>query len=561
MPFRGPDIISRYEALVSRDQVARNKWELLAPHVAPSRVGITSKKTEGAKQNSGVYDGTLMGAADTLARFLAGEITNPASKWLGLKEKRKELNERDDVKEWLEESRDRLLDAKNASNFYSEGFELFVDWAGFGQASMFIGEATASVNQIAGGFRGLRYEQNRIGRYVIAQNHNRIVDTHMQEFELSASGALERFGRDVVSDEIRDAAANPQTMDKLFSFIQSVEPRPVSEQRPGNKGMPWASIYVERGSKRVVQESGFPEYPFVNPRWTVTPGETNGRGPGELALPDTQTLNLSKQMGLEDHALKLRPPIIVANDSVMGGVIRLRPAAVTTVRTKGRRIGDLISPFQTGSQPEVSQIKEEELRRSIREIYMVEQILAMLRVDKPQMTAFEFGKKMELLFRILAPVYGRLQNEYLAPMVERDFNIMLRQGALSDPPDILLEMGGDIQVVFDNPLARAQRLHEVEAVRSSIADVAPIAEIQMATMGEAPIWDKLNTDKAAALIFEVRGVPASVVNSDEEVEVIRAARAEAKQQAEAAEAALKVTEGVRNVAPAMNALQGGAPTP
>ena len=76
---------------------------------------------------------------------------------------------------------------------------------------------------------------------------------------------------------------------------------------------------------------------------------------------------------------------------------------------------------------------------------MVEQILAMLRVDKPQMTAFEFGKKMELLFRILAPVYGRLQNEYLAPMVERDFNIMLRQGALSNPPDILLEMGGRVK--------------------------------------------------------------------------------------------------------------------
>jgi len=55
----------------------------------------------------------------------------------------------------------------------------------------------------------------------------------------------------------------------------------------------------------------------------------------------------------------------------------------------------------------------------------------------------------------------------------------------------------------------------------------------------------------------VRGVPATVVRSDKEVEKIREARAEAQAQQRQQQEAMAATEAVKNVAPALKSIQGG----
>ena len=90
---------------------------------------------------------------------------------------------------------------------------------------------------------------------------------------------------------------------------------------------------------------------------------------------------------------------------------------------------------------------------------------------------------------------------------------------LPPPPDVILESGdGQIDIEFQNPLARAQKTTEVESLNFAIADLAPIITMEMQLYGYSEAADWLNRDEAAKMIFDVRGTPAKVVNSDKEVD-------------------------------------------
>ena len=165
------------------------------------------------------------------------------------------------------------------------------------------------------------------------------------------------------------------------------------------------------------------------------------------------------------------------------------------------------------------------------------------------MTAFEFAKKIELLNRILGPVYGRLQSEFMNPLIDREFNLMYHQGALPPPPDRLLEEGGDIDVVFDNPLVRAQRAEDADAMAKVMMDIGPVAAVK------PEILDNFDFDAATRRIAEVRGVPAIMIRSVDEVAVLREARAGAAEKEREREDMMATTQAVRNVAPMVRAVK------
>jgi hypothetical protein len=256
-------------------------------------------------------------------------------------------------------------------------------------------------------------------------------------------------------------------------------------------------------------------------------------------------------MGLEDWALKIRPPVLHSHDSVIG-TLKLTPAGPTSVNTHGKPISDAIMPFQTGSHPEVSQIKEEELRKSIRQIFFVDQILMLMEVNKSEMTAFEFAKKMELLFKIMGPVYGRTEHEFLRRVWDVAFDTMLAAGAFAPPPPEVYETDGTIEVVFQNPIARAQRSGDMEAVGLSVQDLTPIATIY------PQVFDWFDPDKTAKLSMAVRGVPALITRNENEVQALRDERLKQQETEQALAEAGQIAESAGKAAPMLTALQGGA---
>jgi len=145
--------------------------------------------------------------------------------------------------------------------------------------------------------------------------------------------------------------------------------------------------------------------------------------------------------------------------------------------------------------------------------------------DGPQMTATEVHVRVGLIRQLLGPVYGRLQSEYLQPFVERCFGLAFRAGALGQPPQSLA--GRQFHVRYISPLARAQRLEDVVAM-----DRLETGLITKSQQGKPELMDIYDWEEADRLRAQYLGVPGKLMRSDDDIKVIRDARAEAAQKAE-----------------------------
>lgn len=551
MAADGKTIVKRYHDLKDEAGTFRVRWELMAPYLALSRVGIVTKYAPGQKLNPYVFDSTSLMAAELLAQFIWGHIANPAQLWGSMRMRNPTLRDDDAINEWLEDSRDRMLAAFARSMFYAEGVETCIDWSGFGTGFLTIEEVPQAVQRTAKGFRGFHVQAKKTGRFCIADGPDGLVNTAYDEIDMTATMMEQRWGKAVLPENVQLALKSSDHR-KKFTIIHAVYPRPESEQRyaAGAKKMPFASVWVEQASATIIVESGYPSFNAAVPRYQRTPEETYGRGRGDIAFADIWTLNQAKKMGLEDWALKIRPPVLVRHDSVIG-TLRLVPAGPTSVNTHGGSIRDALMPFETGSHPEVSQLKEEDLRKSIRQVFFIDQILNLMEVSKSEMTAFEFAKKLELLFKLLGPVYGRAEHELLRPVWDIAFETMLHGGAFAPPPDSIYETDGEIETVFENPLSRAQRATDMEAVGLAIQDLTPMASIY------PEVFDWFDPDKTAKLSMSVRGVPAKITRNAEEVQAFRDERFKQQQGQQQMAQATQIAEAAGKAAPMLSALQGG----
>lgn len=554
----GAKVIRRYDDGKRQRQRFDQRVDMLAPYIEPTRGNVLTQAEPGAALMARTYDSEGIYAADMAAKFIGGELHGPGSIWFSLLEERDELNEVEEVKEWFEECRDRMLKDAAASNFYAEAYEHDIDWSGFGIGSMMIEQRPLLPYVENFGYRGTRFTVDKIGRYVCFENGWGEVDQRYTELELNAHGAVQRFGEQNLPESVVRAYRGNE-LSRMFRFVHGIFPREEKEKSFGSRRMPFASVYVHYDTKEVVGEGGYEEYPAVNARWTRVPGEAYGRGLGEIALNNMLTLNTAKKMSFEDWALKIKPMFLRAHDAMIGAM-RLKPWGVLTVRLNNanQSIGDRFTTLQTGSQPEISQINEEELRRSIRLIFYIDQLRELMMVEgRTQMTATEFLQKISLLNKILGPVYGRWESEFGYPLIGRHFNLMYRNGAFSDPPDVLLERGGTVRVKFESPLARAQRIEEIQAMTTAMGDILPIAEAQYKYQGHADVLDNYDFDEYAQKVGDTRGVPASLTRSRDQVAVIRQSRAEAQQQQRQAEMAMMMAEGAGKVAPFVKAVKDG----
>jgi len=278
----------------------------------------------------------------------------------------------------------------------------------------------------------------------------------------------------------------------------------------------------------VVRTGGYNEFPYLVPRWSKATGEIFGRSPSYNALPDIKTLNKAVEIGLKAWAKAIDPPLLVQDDGVIGRV-RMTPGGVTVVRHDGA-----IKPLQIGSNWQITDLKENQLRTSIRQAYYSDQLQLQ---DGPQMTATEVQVRYELMQRLLGPTLGRFQTEFLNPLIERTFGIMLRAGGLLPEPDVI--KGQKIDIEYVGPLARSQRMEESVAIDRLYALAMNVVQI------DPSIMDNINHDEAIRLRGDLLGVPKIILRAREEVEELREqrqqaqmAQQQAEQQQQAAQAAL-----------------------
>ena len=486
-------------------------WQEILDYVMPRKAEITFLRSRGEKRTEVLFDSTAITANNLLAASLQGTLTSPSLPWFSLKLRDDDANKVRDIQIWLEDTARRMYAVFNESNFNTEVHEMYLDLCSVGTSAIFVEEANEGFLQ-----GGLHFNTLHIAEYFIQENSTGRVDTLYRKYKMTARQAVQEFGEDNVGTKIKEALkAKPDTQ---FNFIHAVEPTQDYERSVGMKSktkLPFHSCHVCFEDKMVVRTGGYNEFPYLVPRWSKATGEIFGRSPSYNALPDIKTLNKAVEIGLKAWAKAIDPPLLVTDDGVIGRV-RMTPAGITVVRSD-----TAIKPLQIGSNWQITDLKENQLRTAIRQAYYSDQLQLQ---EGPQMTATEVQVRYELMQRLLGPTLGRFQTEFLNPLIERVFGIMMRSDALMPRPEAMGGLNMDIEYV--GPLARSQRMEEAIAVERLYQLAMQVVQV------DPTVMDVINHEQAIRMRATLLGVPKTVLRGEDEVAEIREQRAAAQQQAQ-----------------------------
>ena len=255
------------------------------------------------------------------------------------------------------------------------------------------------------------------------------------------------------------------------------------------------------------------------------------------ALPFVKVLNLIVRYGLEALPRALYPPMLVKEGTIVGGTLRLTPGAQNQF---DGRAEDMPTELVTQARFDVEHAKEENYRQRIEMAFGVDQLRLK---ESPQMTAEEVIERRSRRFQALSPATGRVERELLKPLVERTWLMMFRAGAFGPPPPQLLELD-DLEVVFEGPMARAQRGQSLEVGMGLLRTLAPVGQIYPA------VRDHFDAEAFARDAAVALGA-GKYLREPEEIAGERQASAQQQQQAQQLDQGLAVADTLAR-------FQGGA---
>jgi len=162
------------------------------------------------------------------------------------------------------------------------------------------------------------------------------------------------------------------------------------------------------------------------------------------------------------------------------------------------------------------------------------------------MTATEVQARLELMARLMGPALSRIQTDFLDLVLKRTFKILLRYGMLPKVPQLVKDLGDDLDIEYRGPMARAQRMDKVMSIERWLGMIAQAAEIYP-EMRDIPDAGKIARELGILL-----GVPTRLMKSKAEVKTIRELREQVQELQQQLEMAKVGSEAYRNVA------QGGS---
>jgi len=503
----GSTYLKRYERLYQDFLPWEPTLRELQEFIRPNSKRIREERAPGSKLTTRLFDTTAPDANRKLAYFLNGSLVSSSTRFFSLIARNPDLLRTYAVRVWLDDTSQRMYMALQQSNFNAAMPQAFSSLSALGTTALFEEERPGPL----AGFNGVFFRVIPMGKFQFDIDAEGNAQCFYVERELTILTAVSEYGEQNLPEDIQKKYKDGGYDDKI-TFVQCILPRKV---QPGyfSTRLPFASITIEKKSKQIVKESGYHERPFMVGRWETEEGEGRGRGPGHIALPDIRSLNKLKELGLQAAALAVRPPLQVPQDGVLGGQVRLTPAAQNVMTRDGE-----IKPIMLGGDVNQEVIRVEDLRKSILSVFHRDLVALP---DKNYMTATEILKQLDLINRELGTTIGQVNRDLVVPVLDRTFGMMLRGGAFLPPPPELA--GADLDIEFEGPLARAQRTGDLTALQEALALTAGIAE-------HAPdALDLVDTDETVREIWSISGASTRLMRNPGAVKQIRERRAQAAQ--------------------------------
>ena len=528
-------LIKRFDIIKSNRANWETHWQECADYCLPQKAIITVIRTPGTKIKTDIYDSTAINAVPIFAAGLHSYLTNPSSKWCALTMRDKALMGDYDVKRWLKECEDAIFDVLNNSNFNEVVPEWYTDFIVFGNSCLYEEEDFEDT---------VSFCVRPIAEIFFLANDRGRLDTVYRYFTLTARQAYQKWGNNAGSKVLDLIEA--QKVEEPVAFLHIILPREERDVRKKDaKNKPFASIYVEPSTKKILSESGYDEFPFFIPRFYKVSDSEYAYSPSSMALADIKMLNTMSRDILEAAQKKIHPPITLPHD---GYLLPFKTGAKSINYKLQGSPDDKVEVMNITGDIGIGLEMENQRRMRIERSFFVDLFLMLASLPERERTATEIAERVNERMLILGPILGRLMKT-LSGIIIRTFNILSRNGSLPEMPDML--KGKDYKIEFISPLAKAQKASEARSITDLLVAVKAMAEV------DTTVVDNLDMDKTVKELATIYNTSSEILRSDEEVKAIRDTRNEQMAMQQGLEQMKLGAEGGKAVAEAEQILKGG----
>lgn len=492
----------------------RELTEYLSPRTSQF-LGRDNRGNAGTKKNDKIIDATGTMANETLSAGLMSGGTSPARPWFALRVDDPDLNDFHPVKEWLDHARKRIGEVFIRSNLYTVLPSVYSDLGSHGTSAFCWLEDAQSV---------MRGYHAPIGSYMLGTGERGIVDTYYREYEMTTWQCVERFGLDACS-EAAQSAWKAGNLDMLHRVVHAIEPNlKANPNKLRSEFKTWVSVYYEASAKedRYLSRRGFDSFPAICPRWRVSGENVYGDSPGMLALGDVKMLQTLHRRKLSLLEKGLSPPLDAPIELKRKKVSLLSSDITYTTRSTPQA---MVQPIHVPSLNHQHMLLEiQDVQERIKRMFYSDLFLMFTQIERSGITATEIAARQEEKLLALGPVYLRLNDELLDPLIERTFQVMFKRGMFRQPPPELA--GRSINVEYISVMAQTMKAIGITAIERSLAFVGGMAEAFPTAL------DNINPDAVVHEYVEMAGAAPAILFDPKVRDQARAARAQKQAMAE-----------------------------
>lgn len=545
-----------YESIKSQLKNERSSfdshWQEIGDHVLPRRLRfVVTDVNKGNRRNQKIIDSTATFSSRTLASGMMSGVTSPARPWFRLTHPDQEISEKAAVKKWLYDVGQRLSTMFLRSNLYNVLPIVYSDMGSFGTGAVFVEEDFTG--------KVMRFTVLPVGSYMISNNESGEVDTLVREFQMTVRQIVKKFGYDPVRKKIdwTNISENVKSMwdnntkEAWVEVTHIIKPNDDFDDRKlESKFKKYISCYYETGSSNaskgtagnvdgpMLSEKGYDYFPALVPRWETTGEDAYGTNcPGMIALGDIKQLQLGEKRVMQGIEKMVNPPM-VGPSSLKTTKTSILPGDITYSDerdgTKGFR-----PAHEVNIRVDHLMDKQREVQRRIQRAYFEDLFLMLAQSDRREITAREIDERHEEKLLALGPVLEQLNQDLLDPLISIAFEIGMRQGLFPEPPPEL--DGVELKVEYISIMAQAMKLVGIAGLERFVGFATSVMAI---SPGSAA---KVNTDELLDVYSEAVSIAPKIVRTDEEVDGIRQAAAQAQQQQARAEQINMASQSVKNL--------------
>ena len=449
------------------------------------------KQQQGEFKGSRLYDTTAVEATKTFVSKLHSAMTPPQVQWgfLDIDESVEGFEEEEKImiQEALDTYMRKLFVYIHRSNFDVVVNECYFD-LGVGTGALIVNQYTDE--------EPLLFTSVPMDKLAIEEAMNGRVESWFRTWEdVKITEIKVRWGNATLTPEMMQMAAeNPDA--KIATLYEGVMFMPTE---------PLKYVYMVGTAEIPLLMEWYETNPGIIWRFQKVNNEVFGRGPIMDALPSIISLNELARIELAAANLNTFRPYMAFSDAVFNPhTFKLEPFTVIPIAPIGVGGNAPLIPLPDSSNPQFSQLTIQDLRFQIKSL-LFNETLPNAEGVQPETATAVMAEQQRLAERI-GPLFSRLQQEFLWPVIKRCAFILDSMGLLPIPKI----KGTKIQFKYRSPLALAKG-------QQDIARFTQYFQLMQGIMGPTGAMLYVNPKLMPYIVAELMQVDERMLNTPEQV--------------------------------------------